>query len=313
MPLNQEAKALESGLRSVMDARRWVASACRAIGREDLLEAAEMGTAELVANALIHARPPIRVRMRGTREHPRVEVFDGSHQPPAPNLRMTEDDELLSTIGRGLGLVAMCATAWGAEIQRTGKVVWFEPAAQIAEHPNVEGDLFEPDAIESRRMVTEGQRVVLLELPTQVYADFQRHYQELRRELRLLALAHGDAYPLATSLSSAFRSFDDDLSRAQGMADLDVALEDGAEQVDVALLVTTTTADNAARMIDMLDLADAFCRSERLLSLATPSDQKAFQRWYLGEFVRQAAGELPEAWSARPRNAAVPRFAPGRP
>jgi anti-sigma regulatory factor (Ser/Thr protein kinase) len=313
VPLNQEAMALESGLRSVMDARRWVAAACRAIGREDLLEAAEMGTAELVANALIHARPPIRVRMRGTREHPRVEVFDGSHQPPAPNPRMTEDDELLSTVGRGLGLVAMCATAWGAEIQRTGKVVWFEPAAQIAERPTAEGDLFEPDPLDGRPIVTEGQRVVLLDLPTQIYADFQRHYQELRRELRLLALAHGDAYPLATSLSSAFRAFDDALSRAQGMADLDVAVEDGAERVDVTLLVAAGTAETASRMIDMLELADAFCRSERLLSLATPPEQKAFQRWYLGEFVRQSAGELPESWTARPRDTAVPRYAPGRP
>lgn len=313
MPLNQEAMALESGLRSVMDARRWIAKACRAIGREDLLEAAEMGTAELVANALIHARPPIRVRLRGTREHPRVEVFDGSHQPPAPNPRMTDDEELLSTVGRGLGLVAMCATAWGAEIQRTGKVVWFEPAAQIAERPTAQGDLFEPDATESRRMVTTGQRIALLGLPTKTYADFQRHYQEVRRELRLLALAHGDAYPLATSLSSAFRAFDDDLSRAQGMAELDIALGDGVEHIDVELLVTATTADSAARMIDMLELADAFCRTERLLSLATPADQKAFQRWYLGEFVRQSAGEDPESWDARPRSASVPRFAPGRP
>jgi hypothetical protein len=66
-------------------------------------------------------------------------------------------------------------------------------------------------------------------------------------------------------------------------------------------------------MIDMLELADAFCRSERLLSLATPADQKAFQRWYLGEFVRQSAGELAESWTARPRNTSVPRYAPGRP
>jgi anti-sigma regulatory factor (Ser/Thr protein kinase) len=313
VPLNQEAMALEPGLRSVMDARRWVAKACLSIGREDLIEAAEMGTAELVANALIHARPPIRLRLRGTREHPRVEVFDGSHQPPAPNPRMTDDDELLSTIGRGLGLVAMCATAWGAEIQRTGKVVWFEPAVHIAEHPITEGDLFEPDAIDEQRPVTDGLSVVLLEMPTQLYADFQRHYQELRRELRLLALAHGDAYPLATSLSTAFRAFDDDLARARGTADLDLAVEDDGEQADITLQVPPGTADSASRMIDMLELADAFCRSERLLSLSTPPEQKAFQRWYLGEFVRQAAGELPESWGARPRTAAVPRYAPGRP
>ena len=37
-------------------------------------------------------------------------------------------EDALLTGGRGLALVAMSSTAWGASIEPTGKVVWFEPA-----------------------------------------------------------------------------------------------------------------------------------------------------------------------------------------
>ena len=49
--------------------------------------------------------------------------------------------------------------------------------------------------------------------------------------------------------------------------------------------------------IELLDLADEFCREERLLSLARTPEQRRFQRWLLGEFVRQGDGEDPIAWT----------------
>ena len=52
------------------------------------------------------------------------------------------------------------------------------------------------------------------------------------------------------------------------------------------------------RFIDMLDLADEFCRQERLLSLARSEEQQRFQRWYLGEFVRQGRDQDPLPWAA---------------
>ena len=78
------------------------------------------------------AIPPIKVRVRGTWEHPRVEVIDGSTEPPIlPGSEpLGDDDDLLLTFGRGLGIVARCSTAWGAEIEDDGKVVWFVPAAR---------------------------------------------------------------------------------------------------------------------------------------------------------------------------------------
>ena len=57
---------------------------CHDIDRDDLVECAELGVSELVTNAVLHGSPPIKVRVRGTWEHPRVEVIDGSTEPPDP-------------------------------------------------------------------------------------------------------------------------------------------------------------------------------------------------------------------------------------
>ena len=78
MPLNRPPLALGGGARGVQDARRWVGELCTEIGRPELAECAQLGVSELVTNALLHGEPPITVRMRGTAEHPRVEVRDSS-------------------------------------------------------------------------------------------------------------------------------------------------------------------------------------------------------------------------------------------
>jgi len=60
------------------------------------------------------------------------------------------------------------------------------------------------------------------------------------------------------------------------------------------------TAATIGRFIELLDLADAFCREKRLLSLARTPDQQRFQRWFLSEFVRQERGEAALAWQDAP-------------
>jgi anti-sigma regulatory factor (Ser/Thr protein kinase) len=105
------------------------------LGRPELAETAELGVSELVTNAVLHATDPISVRVRGTMRHPRVEVRDGSTDPPVMPLSLAratmppEADELLLTFGRGLDIVARCADAWGAEIEDNGKVMWFATSA----------------------------------------------------------------------------------------------------------------------------------------------------------------------------------------
>ena len=296
MPLNRPALSLGSGPRGVQDARRWVVGTCLDIGRDDLVECAELGVSELVTNALLHAEPPLTVRVRGTREHPRVEVRDGSVELPLmPGRDPHDEDDLLLTFGRGLSIVARCATAWGVEIEDQGKLVWFVPATRSSEKA-VEGVVTGETTTPAPDPAPDEMRIDVLGVPLRAFVEFQRHYRELRREVRLLALAHEEDYPLAKDLSNLFGALERDLRDGIGTEQIEQALESGAATADLHVAMPRATAGTIGRFIELLDLADAFCREERLLSLARTPEQQQFQRWFLGEFVRQQQGEPPVAW-----------------
>lgn len=307
MPLSRPALSLGPGPRGVQDARRWVVETCRDIGRDDLIECAELGVSELVTNALLHATGPISVRVRGTREHPRVEVRDGSPEAPVLPTEQLDEDDLLLTFGRGLGIVARCSDAWGVDLDEDGKTVWFAPATRPGGEPTTGTVTGAPVPVSSAPSLDE-IRIDVLGVPLRSFVEFQRHYRELRREVRLLALAHESDYPLAKDLSDLFGSLERDLRDGIGADQIEQALTSGADRADLRVAMPRPTAATIGRFIELLDLADAFCREERLLSLARTADQQRFQRWFLSEFVRQERGEAPLAW----QDAAVTR-APSMP
>ncbi|MCW2842570.1 MAG: ATP-binding region, ATPase domain protein [Nocardioides sp.] len=298
VPLSRPALSVGSGPRGVQNARRWVRDVCDDMGRDDLAECAELGVSELVTNALLHGEAPILVRVRGTREHPRVEVSDASSEPPMlPSTGYDDDlEDLLVTFGRGLSIVARCSAAWGAEIEEAGKVVWFDPSCEPADE-GVEGVITGLPVPESRPRSGEGQlEIELRGVPLRSFFGFQMHYRELRREVRLLALAHEDEYPLAKNLSDHFGALDRQLSEGIGAYQIDDAIRSHKNTTDLRVAIARDGAATVGRFLELLDLADAFCREERLLSLARTPEQRVFQRWFLGEFVRQHNGEKPLAW-----------------
>ncbi len=302
MPLNLEALPLEPDPESVKEARAWVREILTRLHREDIVDTAELGVSELVTNAILHGIPPITVRVRGTRDHPRVEVRDASNRPPEVNVEMADEDHLMATFGRGLGMVALHSTAWGAELVPEGKVVWFEPARE----PRLEGDLtgqvFDLDQTVQELIAETGLpdnpiRVEILDLPVAIYARFRRRLGELGRELRLLSLAHGHTYPIATELSDVFLQMEQERRLTRGVEVIDDAVAADLERVDAVLLVPESCPATAARMLEVLERADEFCREQRLLVLAAGRQERELQRWYLGEVVRQGAGEKPRPWT----------------
>jgi anti-sigma regulatory factor (Ser/Thr protein kinase) len=283
----------------VQDARRWVADLCTEIARPELAECAQLGVSELVTNALLHGEPPITVRLRGTAEHPRVEVQDSSIEPPIlPNqpLDRPQTDDLLLTFGRGLSIVARCCDAWGAEVEEDGKVVWFTPAADFADGDGVPGQITGVDTSRQTAPTRDRVRVTIRDVQLDLYVGFQHHFRELRREVRLLALAHESAYPLAKSLSDLFGVLERQLRDGIGVEQIDAALNQGLESIDLVVHMPRSTATTLVRFVELLDLADEFCREQRLLSLARTPEQRRFQAWFLSEFVRQANGEPPLSW-----------------
>ena len=314
MPLNRPALSLGAGSRGVQDARRWVVTTFESMDRADLRECAELAVSELVTNALLHGQPPILVRVRGTQEHPRVEVRDGSSDPPRlPSVAEADDDEsMLLTFGRGLSIVARAADAWGAEIEASGKVVWFTPAREFSDDAGTDplitgaGDLVE----QTGEMAADPEKFYLCNVPVVEYVGFQNHFRELRREVRLLTLAHESDYPLAKDLSVVFDTLGRPLTLGIGSAQVAAALEAGRTTADLEVTMSRSAARSLARFVELLDLTDAFCREERMLSLARSPGQRRFQNWFLGEFVRQSDGADPRPWTPAGRDS--PHGAGGR-
>jgi hypothetical protein len=273
-------------------------AACDEIGRDDLRENAELAMSEVVTNAILHGRAPVTVRLRGTRDHPRVEVRDASPEPPAV---LTDDfpdfvDDL-PTFGRGLAIVASFSEAWGAERDGDGKLVWFVPSPTQPERPArgvVQGwddDLEEPSFADEQTFT-----VHLRDVPVDLMQGMLAHGAELRRELRLLAVAHQDTYPVASDLSAYFSALARDFRYQFGGDSLLGAIQAGRDNTDIEVVAPLDAADRFARLMELYDLADAFCRNERLLTLARGPEQVEFQTWLFGEFVRQGSGKQPRPW-----------------
>ena len=299
MAIHRPVFTLGSGPSAVHEARRWAIEACTDIGREDVAECAELGASELIGNAILHGESPIRMRLRGTQEHPRIEVSDSSRRPPvlpAPHTRHPIDDDPLITFGRGLDIVARCATAWGADIDDHGKVVWFVPAPETGVVgvegviTGVEVDHGDPEA------PANPVQVEVREVPLRTLHASQTQWTELRREVRLLSLAHEDDYPLAKSLSELFADLDRVLRETVHSDKIESALASGAATTDLRVEVPKSSAETIEEFLDLLDLADEFCQKQRLLSLARTTEQRRFQRWLFGELVRQQRGESPRPW-----------------
>jgi anti-sigma regulatory factor (Ser/Thr protein kinase) len=282
-----------------MQARRWMADVCDEIGRPDLRDNAQLALSEVVTNAILHGDPPVTLRLRGTVSHPRVEVRDASPEQPAfPEIEIGQEflgD--LPTFGRGLAIVAHTSEAWGAERDGQGKLVWFVPSTTPRASP-APGVLEGWDDEDDEVPLATGAFIVvhLLHAPVVALQGTLAHGAELRRELRLLALAHQDTYPVASDLSAYFTALARDFRGQLGGAPLLEALHTGRSHLDLEIKAPLDTEQRFGRLHELLELADAFCRNERLLTLARSDQQVVFQKWLFGEFVRQGRGEAPAPW-----------------
>ena len=220
--------------------------------------------------------------------------------PPTP---VEGDDlDLLLTFGRGLSMVAQCAVAWGATIESDGKIVWFEPAPEMTDDGSVEWVIDHHDRTPPEPTSEGAVDVRLLRIDVPLYTSLKRQYHELRRELRLLSLSHQSDYPLAGDLTSMFANFErqfPDTFREQIIA----AEARGLPRVDVAFPMVREAGPIFVTMTEMFDVADAFCRAERLLSMARTPRQRALHNWLLAELVHQLDGASARPWDGNPGSA----------
>jgi serine phosphatase RsbU (regulator of sigma subunit) len=89
----------------------------------ELADAVAAVAAELLANAMVHAGPPARLRAFASAERVLLEISDTSALRPAPRVASSRDEH-----GRGLPIVAAFARTWGFRVTRDGKSTWAEIA-----------------------------------------------------------------------------------------------------------------------------------------------------------------------------------------
>ncbi|KAB1141775.1 ATP-binding protein [Streptomyces luteolifulvus] len=114
---------LDHNPRAPSQARRLIRDQLTRWGLDEQADIAELLATELVTNALMHARGPIRLSLSRSllKGALRCGISDASPLPPRP--RHTQYDE---EHGRGLHLVDELATRWGSRHLADGKTVWFE-------------------------------------------------------------------------------------------------------------------------------------------------------------------------------------------
>jgi len=306
VPWNKRTLAVPASPPSVRLARDWVTGVLREIGRDDLADSARLAVSELVTNAILHADPPMTVTVRGTTERPRIEVTDQSLMPPqrrhSERLIDAEDDRSWATVGRGLDLVASYSVRWGADISPNGlgKVVWFEPSEGLQESP-AEGEVFTMDDALADRPATppdpsELVTVQLLGMPVDLFAHLRRHFNELGRELRLLAITDGDRYPLAQEFSETYLQVEYERRQVAGIEVLDQAIHEGGLTVDLTYVTPPTAPATMQRLAGLIHRVYAELSGSVLLSVSPPDELVDLEDWYLGEFASQAAGEPPHPW-----------------
>lgn len=146
--------------------------------------------------------------------------------------------------------------------------------------------------------------VHILGLPVALRERSTQHGDELVREMTLIVSREADGVPtrvperlvrLAAEVRGAYGQFTQHPTER-----IDAAAEAGVEVIDeIVYRVPAEAGQLCEHILQVIDETDAFCREgQYLLALATPPDVRAYQRWMLGEFIRQGRGERPLSWEA---------------
>ena len=295
---------LEPVVESTPTARHWIAAHLRDLPAEVTGYAALL-TSELVTNAVLHAATPLCVTLHILPDRIRVDVADGN--PSFPSLKEYGRE---AATGRGLTLFNTLASNWGVQAVDGGKIVWFElpvdfpvSPASVSDgsfrfdlagitHPDLHGD---PDA-------SPDVAVRLIGIPVGLMQKSSEEYEALFRELRLMK-ERSDSSPgapvlperlavLVTEIGTRFSGL------GPGMDEMwQRAVDDKVDHFDWTLVLPQSAVVACEFYDAMLDEADEFGLSQRLLTLPASPTSVAVRRWFLSELIGQLHGKAPVAWS----------------
>ena len=211
--------------------------------------------------------------------------------------------------GRGLTLFDTLASNWGVQAVDGGKIVWFELPVDYPVRPLQVSDgtfRFDLTGITRSELLGEGDvspevSVRLIGIPVMQLQKSSEEYEALFRELRLMK-ERSDSAPGAPALPERLAVLVSEIGTrfnglGPGMDDMwQQAVDNKIEYFDW-ILDLPRSAVAACEFYDaMLDEADEFGLSQRLLTLPASPTSVAVRRWFLSELIgqlqRQGAGGL---------------------
>lgn len=149
--------------------------------------------------------------------------------------------------------------------------------------------------------VTSLVPVHLVGLPLDLAARSTEYHEGLVRELMIITLDTRHERIIPTGLKQLIDGLRGRLAAFTASPSQDVAraVAEGAATLDVQLNVPAEVADEMAALDRLLDQADDYCRAgEHLLTLAAPTEIKAYRKWLLAQFTTQImGGAQPLPWA----------------
>lgn len=280
---------------AVRRTRRAVARALAGSPWSPRSDDAQLVVVELVTNALLHARPPVVVRLQPAAVSTlRIEVYDASVVAP-PTFRTSAAEGMT---GRGLTLVEGVSDRWGVSRRGSGKIVWVELDAErsVAWPPGPSAsDPSASDPTVSDVPVSDVPvprlRVRLGDVSTSLLLAAKSHVDNLVREFTLASAgaATGTSARVPPHLAKLIIGVTTEFAEArqairnQALA----AASAGRDRTSLVLELPATAAGAGLRYLEALDRADTYARAARLLTLETPVPYRAFRHWYVTSLVAQ--------------------------
>ena len=158
--------------------------------------------------------------------------------------------------------------------------------------------------------------VRILGLPIAVHRAAAEHVDALQREFDLMTRSDVPASSVPAQLLDLIRELQDEFGGIgdHPAAELQRAIDEGRETIDLEYLVPPAVADGSRRLGELLDEADRYCVSgDHLVTLVTPPEARRYRQWFLGEFLAQIGVRRPPRGSgSRPRPPRRTHRAPSR-
>jgi anti-sigma regulatory factor (Ser/Thr protein kinase) len=295
---------LEPVVESTPVARHWIAAHLRDLPA-DVSGCAALLTSELVTNAVLHAATPLCVTLHILTDRIRIDVADGN--PAFPSVKDYGRD---AATGRGLTLFDTLASQWGVQAVDGGKIVWFElpvdfPVAPIA----VSDGTFRFDLTsiaQADRLGSLDQSldvsIRLMGIPVTLLQKSSEEYEALFRELRLMK-ERAESSPVAPDLPERLAMLVSEIGTrfnglGPGMDEMwQAAVDNQITSFDWTFALPESAVVACEFYNALLDEADEFGLSQRLLTLPASPTSVAVRRWFLSEMIGQLHGKAPVAWS----------------